>query len=325
MGFLKRFAAGVATGVAAVAYWKAMVRRNASLVRPPVRDASGTPFPIREFTLSDGERVEYIDAGEGPALVWVPGADGPKETFRYQLPHFARDYRVIAADLRARVAPEHDFDRFVDDVLELVDHLDPGPYVVIGQSLGSAIAMRLAARHPEGLRGIVLINPIAHLSYEHVGLNRTGLIPLAQGATRYLPTSLSRALAREVFAPLGVWIYDDSPGRDAVVEYALQTGPRTVPGTVSAARVELLTGLDLRRELWAVQVPALVVKGPRDVYCPVSWALDIADRLPNSRYVPIPGTGHLSHISRPAAFNQAVESWLEGLPPLPGDSNGGDE
>lgn len=325
MGFLKRFAAGVAAGVAAVVYAKAVVRRNASLVRPPARDAMGTPFPIREFSFSDGERVEYIDAGEGPAIVWVPGADGPKETFRYQLPHFVRRCRVIAADLRSRIVPGHDFDRFVDDLLELLASLDPGPYVVVGQSLGSAITMRLATRHPEGLRGIVLVNPIAHLSYEHVGLNRTGLIPVAQGATRYLPTPLSRILAREVFSPLGVWIYDDSPGRDALIEYALYTGPRTVASTVSAARVELLTGLDLRGDLWSIEVPALVVKGPRDVYCPVSWALDIADRLPDSRYVPIRGTGHLSHISRPAAFNQAVESWLEEVSFLPGDPNGGDE
>jgi len=325
LGFLKKFAAGVATGVAGVAYAKAILARNAALVRPRVRDADGTPFPIRHLTYSDGERVEYIDAGHGPAIVWVPGADGPKETFRYQLPHFAREHRVIAADLRTRITPGQDFDRFVDDLSELIVAAAPGPFVVVGQSLGSAIAIRLAGRHPDGLRGIVLANPIAHVSYEHVGLNRTALIPLAQATTRYLPTPLSRVLAREVYSPLGVWIYDDSPGSEALIEYALGTGPRTTPGSVSGARVALLEGLDLRRELWSIEVPALVVKGPRDVYCPVSWALEIADRLRNSRYVPIPGTGHCSHISRPAAFNQALESWLEELPPIPGDSNGEDE
>ncbi len=313
MALMKRFAAGLIAGVAGVGYFKAVKRRNAALERPPARDVRGEPFHIGLFRYSDGEEVEYIDAGAGPALVWVPGADGPKETFRYQLPHFARDHRVVAADLRRRVEPQHDFDRFTEDLVELLEALDVDRFVLIGQSLGSAITIRFAGLFPERVRGIVLSNPVARVSYEHVGLNRTSLIPLAMGTTRYLPTGVSRALAR-LWSRLGLWIFDDSPGRDALIEYALFTGPRTVPASVSEARVGLLRGFDLAPDLARIRVPALVVKGPHDVYCPVSWALEIADRLYDAEYVPIRGTGHCSHISRPGAFNQAIETWLAELP-----------
>jgi len=68
------------------------------------------------------------------------------------------------------------------------------------------------------------------------------------------------------------------------------------------------------------------VKGPNDSYCPPSWALEIADSLPDARYVPIPGTGHCSHISRPGAFNQVLESWLGSRFDRSDDaSDGGDE
>jgi len=313
MGILKRFASGVFAGAVGAVYGRSVLARNRSLERPPILDHDGEPFPIGLFELSDGVVVETLDVGEGPVLVWVPGADGPKETFRYQIPHFARSYRNVCADLRSRLGPDDDLDRLADDVIELVDSLGVERFVLIGQSLGSAIAIRVATRARARVRGLVLANPIARLSYEHVGLNRTSLIPLAQVTTRYLPTAISRALARALWSPLGVWIYDPSPGSEALIEYALDTGPRTTSSKISTARVSTLEGIDLREELGSLDVPALVVKGPRDVYCPVSWALEIADRLPNARYVPIPGTGHCSHISRPGPFNQVVESWIETL------------
>jgi pimeloyl-ACP methyl ester carboxylesterase len=311
LGFVKRFAAGLVAGAAGVAYGKAILARNRGLDRPPITDTDGEPYDIGLLELSDGEIVEYVDVGEGPPILWIPGADGPKETFRYQLPHFAAAHRVVSADLRVRIHAHHDLDRIVDDFVELQDSLEMGPCIVVGQSFGSAVAMRLAVRARERVRGIVLANPVARISYDHVGLNRVALVPLARGTTKYLPTPLSRLIARALWSPFAVWLYDDSAGREGLIEYALNTGPRTTPASVSGARVRLLEAFDLREELWSLEVPALVVKGPDDSYCPVSWALEIADLLPDARYVPIPGTGHCSHISRPGAFNQVLESWLE--------------
>lgn len=307
-----RFALGAAAGLAGGAWWLAMTRRNEALVRPPVRDGSGEALPGGVIEYSDGERVEYVDAGSGDALVWIPGADGPKETFRYQLPSFARRHRVVCADLRREFAAEDDFDRMVDDVAELVDARGVERFVLIGVSLGSAIAMRFARRFPERLRGVVLCNPLAHLSYGHVGVDGAALILLARFTTRYLPTEVSRGFAR-FWSRRGVWIFDDSPGREALIEYVLFTGPRTVPPSVSTRRVARLRKIDLRSGLADTAVPALVVKGPRDEYCPVDWALEIAELLPDAEYIPIPGTGHGSHISRPGAFNEALDDWLRRL------------
>ncbi len=325
MASLRKFSVGLLAGVAGVGYARFVLRRNAALVRPRVRDASGEVLPVGRFEYSDGESVEYIDTGSGDVLVWIPGADGPKETFRYQLSRFARDYRVVCADLRVNFAEDDDLDRFVEDLLELLDALDIDRFVLIGQSLGSAISIRFASLFPERVQGLILANPIARVSYEHVGFNRTALTPVAMATTRYLPTGVSRSLAR-FWSRLGLWVFDDSPGRDALIEYALFTGPRTTPARVSDGRVGRLRGLDLKADLSAIAVPALVVKGPHDVYCPVSWALEIADQLPEAEYVPIPGTGHCSHISRPGAFNQVLASWLAELPAHNGvcDSDGGD-
>ena len=299
-------------GVAGAAYVRSIKRRNDALVRPKIRNSSGVPLPVKRFEYSDGEEIEYVDVGTGDVLVWIPGADGPKETFQYQLPRFAQSYRVICADMREAFSIGANFDRFVEDLEELLNDLEIKRAVFIGQSLGSAIAIRFATLFPERMRGLVLCNPLAKISYDHVGFNRTILTPLAMLTTRYLPTGVSRRMAR-FWSRLGLWVFDDSSGREALINYALFTGPRTVPARVSDRRVDHLKGLDLRPSLSDIKVPALVVKGPRDVYCPVSWAIEITDALPDAKYILIPETGHCSHISRPGAFNQALEAWLSDL------------
>ncbi len=261
---------------------------------------------------SDGAEVNYLDLGAGVPVVMIPGADGMKETFRYQLPAFARRHRVIVADVRDRFSPEDTFDRLADDAAELMDERGVESAVVVGQSLGGAIAIRLATRYPERVTGLVVVNSLTHMTLEHLGLNRTGLIPVARLATRYLPTDVARLLA-DVWSRAEVWIFDNSPGRANIVEYVLWTGPRTVPSAVSKRRVDLFRDVDLRFELPQIRVPMLVVRGPRDFYMPPGWWEEMLAGVPGARCVEIPETGHCSHVSMPGAFNHAVLAWFAGM------------
>lgn len=299
--------------VAAALYWRLMVLRNRRIDPPPLTDADGAVLPSGRLRYTDGERVTFVDVGDGPAVVFLPGADGVKETFRYQIPAVSARYRAVCASLRARFRRGATLERFTDDLTELMDRLGTGPAVLVGQSLGGAIAMRFAVRHPERVRGLVLANTLARVSYEHVGVNRTLLAPVAMFTTRYLPTALGRAFA-VLWSRLEVWIYDSSPGGERVVDYALWSGPRTVSPAVSSARVDRIRDEDLRPELPLITVPALVIKGPRDHYTPAAWAEEIARLLPNARYATIPGTGHCSHISMPGSFNRLLLEWLERVP-----------
>jgi pimeloyl-ACP methyl ester carboxylesterase len=309
VALLNRTGKAVIAGLAGAAYAHAILARNDRLRPSPIHDTEGVPLPGGTFRFSDGEEVAYVDAGQGSTILWVAGADGVKETWRYQLPSFAERHRVVAADLRVGIGPTDRFDRFVTDLVELINGLDTGPVTLVGQSLGSAIAMRFASRFPELLHGLVLCNPVARITYEHVGLNSVALVPLARWTTRYLPTPIARALAH-LWCRSSVWIYDDSPGRQNLVDYALWTGPRTVRAHVSGRRVYLLKGMDLRLGLRSVATPTLVIKGAEDTYCPTEWALEIAGMIPGARYLTIPETGHCCHISMPGTFNRALRNWL---------------
>ncbi len=302
-----RTAAGLALLLGGYAAW--VRRRNRRLLRPPIRDPDGLAYPSRRLVFSDGVGVTYLDAGSGSPVVMIPGADGMKETFRYQVPALDGRYRVIVADMRARHEPDASFDRLADDVAELLDECGVGSAFILGQSLGGAVALRFATRYPERVRGLVISNSLTHITLGHLGLNRTGLIPIARFTTRYLPTPASRAMAR-LWSRAEVWVFDDSPGWANVVEYVLWTGSRTVPPSVSKGRVDLFRDVDLRAELRRVSAPTLVVRGDRDFYMPPRWWEEILEFVPSSRGAEVPETGHCSHISMPGSFNQAVLEWI---------------
>jgi len=308
----------------AVVYAGLILRRNRRLARPPILGSDGLPLPDRVFTFSDGETVDYVDIGptdqapgtgggsasDARTIILLPGADGMKETFRFQVPALARRHRVVCASLRRGFSSVDTLDRMVDDVAELGEKTGADRLVLLGQSLGGAIAMRFAIRYPEKVKGLALANTLTHVGYGHVGLNRTLLAPLAMATTRYLPTGLGRLLAR-AWSRLEVWIYDSSPGSERVVDYALWTGARTVPSSVSNARVAHLKKMDLRPQLQTISAPTLVLKGPRDHYVPPACSREIVSLVPGARYEEVTGTGHCSHLSMPGSFNALLLGWLE--------------
>lgn len=309
---LKKWAK-IGAGAAVVAgYERWMDARNARRERVPLRDAEGVVIPSERVTYSDGATVSLVDHGEGAPLVLVPGADGVKETFRYQVTEFASRHRVLVADLRETFAPDATFDRLVHDVYELMRSREAGPAVLLGQSLGGAICMRFAVLYPELVRGLVLSNTLPRVSYEHVGLNRSILAPVANLSVRYLPEPLAR-MAAMGWSEVSAWVFDDSPGGGKVVDYVMDWGPRTVSRRVAGRRVDLFREVDLGPQLSRIRAPTLVLRGPRDAYCAPAWSREIASAIPYARYVEIPDTGHCSHVSMPGRFNAVVSDWVAGL------------
>jgi microsomal epoxide hydrolase len=119
------------------------------------------------FKTSDGVRLHYLEAGKGPAIVFVPGWTMPAWIWDAQIQHFAAHYRVVALDPRSqaesgKVSEGNYPERRAQDVKELVDGLKLGPAVLVGWSL--AVPELLAYAEQFGgssVRAYVLVDGFA--------------------------------------------------------------------------------------------------------------------------------------------------------------------
>jgi pimeloyl-ACP methyl ester carboxylesterase len=176
--------------------------------------------------------------------------------------------------------------------------------VLVGNSLGGAAAMLLAARHPERVAALVLVDAASAESPVPwpVAVLRT---PLLGGLALALSTRATVAIG------LRLRIYARAA---SVTPEAIDDAwrPLTIPGTRRAALAAIRTdprrfqGIEAR-----VVSPALVIWGEEDRMIPVSDGRRLAERLPNARFAAIPNAGHLPQREQPEKFSALVREFLD--------------
>lgn len=111
-----------------------------------------------------GVRLAYAQGGSGEAtLLFIHGNACDHTFLAPQAHHFAGSYRVLAPDLRGhglsdKPPGDYSFEGYAEDCAWLCDRLDTGPTVVIGHSLGGMVGLAFAARYPERVKGLVILD-----------------------------------------------------------------------------------------------------------------------------------------------------------------------
>ncbi|MCF8365254.1 MAG: alpha/beta hydrolase [Bacteroidales bacterium] len=112
-------------------------------------------------TSSDGLQISYTDQGSGDiALVFVHGWSCDKSYWKYQVPEFSTNYRVITVDYGGHGNSGTDRENFTinsfgDDVVAVVDKLDLDQVILIGHSMGGEVIIDAASKMPERVIGLV--------------------------------------------------------------------------------------------------------------------------------------------------------------------------
>ncbi|GIZ53361.1 alpha/beta fold hydrolase [Noviherbaspirillum aridicola] len=126
--------------------------------------------PQGRFVDAGGIRFHVSEEGSGPALLLIHGLAGQMRHYTYGVARrLAADYRVVAIDrpgsgysVRGEETPA-DLSTQAGAIAALIDTLGLGRPLVVGHSLGGAIALTLALEHPGQVGGLALIAPLTHL------------------------------------------------------------------------------------------------------------------------------------------------------------------
>ncbi|HWN20676.1 MAG TPA: alpha/beta fold hydrolase [Gaiellaceae bacterium] len=231
--------------------------------------------------LVGGRRCRWREAGSGPPLVLVHGLAGSWRWWRPVLPMLAAERTVHLVDLpgfgRLPGVRPFDPDASVEWLARWSEAAEIGPADLVGHSLGGLLCARLAARHPETVRRLVLVAP--------AGLPGRTAVRSTAPLLRVLFASRPRFLA-------------------LLASDAARSGPVTI-GTAARA----LLAADARSDLAAVRTRTLVLAGARDHLVPLAHAQELAQALPDGR-VRVLDAGHVPMVDRPAELSRELLEFL---------------
>ena len=275
--------------------------RNAACEAAAELDATSLGSHTRE-----GVRLAVLDRGEGdPPLLFLHGWCCDHRYFAPQIEHFARRHRVIAPDQRGfgasdRPAGEYAIETFADDAAWLCRELGLRRPVVVGHSLGGAVALALAARHPDLPRAIALCDPAVFVADAGDGLREELLEDLAGPAHRS---------AAEEFIREFLFLPDDDPAqRERIVAEMCAT-----PQRVMLSAFRNLVAFDDEAAGRACRAPLLVI----DAGAPFVDRAKLLAACPHAVVRETPGVGHFHQLLAPERVNALLEEFLARLEASP--------
>jgi pimeloyl-ACP methyl ester carboxylesterase len=259
-------------------------------------------------SLSVGDiQVYYERTGVGQPILLIHGLGSSARDWELQVPAFAPQFQVIAADLRghgrsAKPRGRYSISLFAGDMAALLRALGAGPAHVVGLSLGGMVALELALSSPEIVRSLVIINsgpeaPASSLR-ERLGLVGVYLRRVALVRLRGM-RALGELLARQLLPEPG-----QATLRRAFVERWAENDRRAY-----LAALRAIGGWSARHRLPALRCPTLVVSADMD-YTPVAYKADYCADIPRGELAVIAGSRHLTPIDRPAELNAIMLGFL---------------
>lgn len=262
------------------------------------------------FDIVDGMALFYNDEGQGEPLLLIHGFPLSSELYKPQRAALANRYRVITPDLRAMGRSDvptngiYSMDVYADDLVALLDHLGISMITVAGLSMGGYIVFALMRRHPERVKGVILMDTKAGPDTEEgrAGRRKMAEQARAEGAAAIAEVMLPKMLTERTRT--------EQPELAAFMREMMAATP--VEGIVGALDA-LANRPDSTNTLAQIQVPTLIIVGSEDALTPPSEAEKIRAGIRGAQLVVVDGAAHAANVERPDEVNQALEAFVDQL------------
>jgi pimeloyl-ACP methyl ester carboxylesterase len=260
---------------------------------------------LRTVRLPSGMRLEIAQQGDegGLPVLMLHGITDSWRSFQTVMAHLPPSLRVVSASQRGH--GESDRPRqyrtrhFADDAASLIETLGLGRALVVGHSMGTVNAMRLAIDRPDLVRGLVLAAAFAGFRHNAgiVEFNRDAVAPLRDPVDRAFIEEWQRStLARPI----------DAAYFEAIVDETTR-----VPASVWHGAFAGMLEDDFVAEVHRITVPTLLAWGDRDAFCPRADQQSLLHAISGSRLVTYADAGHALHWEEPKRFADDVAAFAK--------------
>ncbi|MFD9004071.1 alpha/beta fold hydrolase [Streptomyces sp. NPDC059582] len=273
--------------------------------------ASELKYPaMNHFASADGD-LAYRETGTGDLVVLLHSGFVDHRVFDEVIPALSAAHRVIAADIRGHGASANASApfRWADDLADLLRHLDAGPAVLVGVSMGGVVVSDMLLEHPELVRAAVVAGASTGEFQDsdpwHQEIQAETARTLAAGDIE----GWLKAFLSYVAGPHRTLDDIDPAIPRRLREMALHTVAKHTPGEPD--RHVRVTNTWAR--LPKVDVPVLTVNGALDTADVITAAQRLADTVRHGRSVVVEGAGHYLNMEKPQEFGAIVEAFLHTL------------
>jgi pimeloyl-ACP methyl ester carboxylesterase len=276
---------------------------------------------VREHLVDEpifGGRAFILEAGRGnsPTIVLVHGlGDQASGSWAGIIPELASRYHVLAVDLPGFGRSDkgnllYSPGAYAVYLRWLVDRFATGPLVMIGHSMGGAVALRFAADYPLQVERLVLAN-VAGILHRKV-ITRDMLEPDLRGQFPYLP---SRPLARlENWMGSLITRMPELPlDLDQILANEGLRG-RFLAGDPARIAATALVQENYSRTIRAVTAPTFIIWGEQDRIASPRTGILLESILPRVQLRVIPGAAHVPMAEQPLLFKAALREALTTVP-----------
>lgn len=268
------------------------------------------------FADSQGVRIHYVTAGEGPLVVLLHGFPDFHYTWRDQIPALAKTCQVVALDLRGyndsdqpAGVENYTLDKLVADVVAVVRHLKRERATIVGHDWGGAIAWNVALRHPELTERLVILN----LPHPRGLLRELKTNPEQQKNSAYARAfQLPGAAAALTPEAIAGWVREP----EARVKYVAAFRKSSLPAMLHYYQANYpREPYEIPTDLPQVKCPVLMIHGLDDKALLPGALNDTWQWIDNEfSLVTVPKAGHFVHRDQPERVTRILVDWLAAHP-----------
>jgi pimeloyl-[acyl-carrier protein] methyl ester esterase len=280
---------------------------------------------VGTLQLSGGGRLEFVDVGDGPAIVFLHGWSLGKEAFGKQTSELSDNYRVVIPDMRGHGNSEKflegdGIDTLAGDLERLLVALELEGVILDGWSMGALVAWQTATGPQSGrIRGIVTIDMVPRV------LNGAGWQHGLRAGTHLYDVDIDLTKMRDdwraftrAYVPMVFAAGKTAERRELIDEMLDLVRDNDIESMVNLWHA--LVHADFVETVQELDIPTLITYGALSQTYNEDAAVWMEEHMPNARRVCFAESGHAPHQEEPQRFNQTLVAFADELEQQRNDS-----